>query len=136
MPEVLFSEYFHTMEIGFSKFFCTIFKISSHFGKVQFSREAGNRSEILCKILRLVLSLLLSGHRFNFLTFESQQQRAFNAGAIGAVYFTDPMEYAKEGVDKVYPDYNWLPKSAVQRGNILNPGIRGDPLTPGYPSVG
>ena len=84
-----------------------------------------------------MLSLLpVSGHRFNFLTFVSQHRRAFRAGAIGAVYFMDPMEYAKEGVDKVYPDYNWLPKSAVQRGNILNAGIRGDPLTPGYPSVG
>lgn len=40
----------------------------------------------------------------------------------------DPEEYAKKGVDKVYPDYNWLPDSAVQRGSIKSTPIRGDSL--------
>ena len=48
----------------------------------------------------------------------------------------DPQEYAKEGVDKVYPEYNWMPSTGVQRGNIKSTPIRGDPQTPGYPSVG
>lgn len=48
----------------------------------------------------------------------------------------DPEDYAKQGVDKVYPHYNWMPSTGVQRGNIKNSPIRGDPQTPGYPSVG
>ena len=51
------------------------------------------------------------------------------------ILYMDPEEYAKKGVDKVYPDYNWLPDSAVQRGSIKSTPIRGDPQTPGYPSV-
>lgn len=50
--------------------------------------------------------------------------------------YMDPQEYAKKGVDKVYPDYNWLPNNAVQRGTLKYSSTRGDPLTPGYPSVG
>ena len=48
----------------------------------------------------------------------------------------DPEEYAKKGVDKVYPEYNWMPSTGVQRGNVKSTPIRGDPQTPGYPSVG
>ena len=48
----------------------------------------------------------------------------------------DPEDYAKEGVDKVYPEYNWMPSTGVQRGNVKSTPIRGDPQTPGYPSVG
>jgi len=48
----------------------------------------------------------------------------------------DPEDYAKKGVDKVYPKYNWMPSTGVQRGNVKSSPIRGDPQTPGYPSVG
>ena len=48
----------------------------------------------------------------------------------------DPEDYAKQGVDKVYPKYNWMPSTGVQRGNVKSSPIRGDPQTPGYPSVG
>lgn len=48
----------------------------------------------------------------------------------------DPEEYAKQGVNKVYPKYNWMPNTGVQRGNVKSSPIRGDPQTPGYPSVG
>jgi hypothetical protein len=50
--------------------------------------------------------------------------------------YMDPQEYAKQGVDKVYPEYNWLPNNAVQRGTLKYSSVRGDPLTPGYPAVG
>lgn len=52
------------------------------------------------------------------------------------VYYMDPEDYAKKGVDKVYPKYNWMPSTGVQRGNVKSSPIRGDPQTPGYPSVG
>ena len=65
-----------------------------------------------------------------------QSKRAHALGAIGAIYYMDPQEYAKEGVDKVYPEYNWMPSTGVQRGNIKSSPIRGDPQTPGFPSVG
>lgn len=65
----------------------------------------------------------------------SKSKRARKLGAIGAIYYMDPQDYAKQGVDKVYPDYNWMPSTGVQRGNIKSTPIRGDPQTPGYPSV-
>lgn len=65
----------------------------------------------------------------------TKSKRAHKLGAIGAIYYMDPQEYAKEGVDKVYPEYNWMPSTGVQRGNIKSTPIRGDPQTPGYPSV-
>ena len=65
-----------------------------------------------------------------------QNKRALALGAIGAIFYMDPQEYAKEGVDKVYPEYNWMPSTGVQRGNIKSTPIRGDPQTPGFPSVG
>ena len=65
-----------------------------------------------------------------------QSKRAHALGAIGAIYYMDPQEYAKKGVDKVYPEYNWMPSTGVQRGTIKSSPIRGDPQTPGFPSVG
>lgn len=47
--------------------------------------------------------------------------------------YNDPADYAKEGTDKVYPKYIWLPETGVQRGSIYQG--RGDPLTPGLPSI-
>ena len=52
---------------------------------------------------------------------------------MGAILYNDPADYAKEGQDKVYPHYIWLPKTGAQRGSIFKG--RGDPLTPGLPSV-
>jgi hypothetical protein len=52
---------------------------------------------------------------------------------VGAILYNDPADYAKEGQDKVYPHYIWLPKTGAQRGSIFKG--RGDPLTPGLPSV-
>ena len=60
-------------------------------------------------------------------------KNAQDCGANGAILYNDPKDYAKLGQDKVYPQYIWLPKTGVQRGSIFKG--RGDPLTPGLPSV-
>ena len=60
-------------------------------------------------------------------------KNAQECGARGAILYNDPADYAKEGQDKVYPKYIWLPKTGVQCGDIFTG--RGDPLTPGLPSV-
>ncbi|XP_028396939.1 glutamate carboxypeptidase 2-like [Dendronephthya gigantea] len=60
-------------------------------------------------------------------------KNAQDCGAVGAILYNDPEDYAPEGQDKVYPNYIWLPKTGVQRGSIRRG--RGDPLTPGLPSV-
>jgi hypothetical protein len=73
---------------------------------------------------------------FAFVCFTIQHGRAHKAGAKGLITYMDPQKYAKEGMDKVYPEYNWLPSNAVQRGTLKYSSVRGDPLTPGYPAVG
>lgn len=55
-------------------------------------------------------------------------------GAKAVLIYSDPEDYAKEGMDKTYPDYEGLPEHGVQRGNLWM--IKGDPLTPGYPATG
>ena len=60
-------------------------------------------------------------------------KNAQECGARGAILYNDPADYAKEGQDKVYPQYIWLPRTGVQRGSIRKG--RGDALTPGLPSV-
>ena len=65
-----------------------------------------------------------------------QNKRVQALGAIGAIFYMDPQEYAKEGVDKVYPEYNWMPSTGVQRGSIKSTPIHVDSQTPGFPSVG
>ncbi|XP_028396937.1 glutamate carboxypeptidase 2-like [Dendronephthya gigantea] len=60
-------------------------------------------------------------------------KNAEDCGAVGVILYNDPADFAPEGQDKVYPNYIWLPKTGVQRGGIGT--IRGDPLTPGLPSV-
>lgn len=55
-------------------------------------------------------------------------------GCIGMILYTDPSDYALEGVDNVYPDSWWMPGTGVQRGTVKNEG--GDPLTPYYPAIG
>ena len=60
-------------------------------------------------------------------------EHAQDCGAEGAIIYHDPADYAPEGQNKVYPQYIWLPRTGVQRGSIIIG--RGDPLTPGLPSV-
>ena len=55
-------------------------------------------------------------------------------GAIALIIYSDPADYAKLGVHKTYPEYEWLSSDGVQRGNLWM--LKGDPLTPGYPATG
>ncbi|TKR72993.1 hypothetical protein L596_020366 [Steinernema carpocapsae] len=53
--------------------------------------------------------------------------------AVGAILYSDPAEVAKDGVNHVYPNTDWLPSGGVQRGTLKL--IAGDALTPLYPSL-
>ncbi|XP_038074787.1 N-acetylated-alpha-linked acidic dipeptidase 2-like [Patiria miniata] len=65
---------------------------------------------------------------------KAKQAEAF--GAIGLILYSDPADYAVDGISSVYPDSWWLPGSGVQRGSLyIQQGVGGDPLTPGYPSL-
>ena len=66
-------------------------------------------------------------------TTVTKVKQAQDCGAKGAILYNDPADNALEGQDKVYPQYIWLPKTGVESGSIFNG--RGDPLTPGLPSV-
>ncbi|OMO58345.1 hypothetical protein COLO4_34729 [Corchorus olitorius] len=59
---------------------------------------------------------------------------AFDAGAIGALVFTDRKDYGGGGGDaKWFPDDKWMPPSGVQVGTVYNGS--GDPTTPGWAST-
>ena len=55
-------------------------------------------------------------------------------GAIGIILFSDPADVTGGDIDQVYPHDWWLPPSGAQRGTVYIGS--GDPLTPGYPSIG
>ena len=55
-------------------------------------------------------------------------------GAIGIILFSDPADVTDGNIDQVYPHDWWLPPSGAQRGTVYIGS--GDPLTPGYPSIG
>ncbi|KAG8491519.1 hypothetical protein CXB51_014891 [Gossypium anomalum] len=58
---------------------------------------------------------------------------AFEAGAIGALVYTDRKDYGGGGGDaKWFPDDKWMPPSGVQVGTVYNGS--GDPTTPGWAS--
>ena len=56
-------------------------------------------------------------------------------GAIAALLYTDPAQYAQAGGDpnNTYPNTDWLPDDGVRRGSVLS--IFGDPLTHGLPAI-
>ncbi|CAF1456898.1 unnamed protein product [Rotaria sordida] len=56
-------------------------------------------------------------------------------GAIGAILYNDPADYAPFGTtaDQVYDQKWYMPPSGAQRGSVLI--LDGDPLTPIYPST-
>lgn len=62
-------------------------------------------------------------------------KNAQDAGAIGAILFSDPEDVANEGqeAEDVYPNSWWLPETGMQRGSSFLGD--GDPLTPGWPST-
>jgi PA domain len=64
-------------------------------------------------------------------------EQAEKAGCIGMILYSDPADYAVDGITSVYPDSWWLPGTGVQRGTIKkSDGGLGDPLTPMYPATG
>ena len=65
-----------------------------------------------------------------FILFQAKHAEQF--GALGLIMYSDPADYAL-GNTKVYPENSFLPPTGVQRGSLK---ILGDPLTPGYPSIG
>ncbi|GAV84345.1 PA domain-containing protein/TFR_dimer domain-containing protein/Peptidase_M28 domain-containing protein [Cephalotus follicularis] len=61
-------------------------------------------------------------------------QNAYEAGAIGAIVYTDKKDYGGGGGDtKWFPDDKWMPPSGVQVGSVYNGA--GDPQTPGWAST-
>jgi hypothetical protein len=57
-------------------------------------------------------------------------------GCMGLVLYSDPSDYAPEGVG-VFPRGVAMPGTAVQRGNVkISSGELGDPLTPYGPAIG
>ncbi|XP_022749864.1 probable glutamate carboxypeptidase LAMP1 [Durio zibethinus] len=61
-------------------------------------------------------------------------QNAFDAGAIGALTYTDKKDYGGGGGDaKWFPNDKWMPPSGVQVGSVYNQ--QGDPTTPGWAST-
>ncbi|KAL4295658.1 hypothetical protein GQ457_12G022750 [Hibiscus cannabinus] len=60
-------------------------------------------------------------------------KNAFDAGAIGALVYTDRKDYGGGGGDvKWFPDDKWMPPSGVQVGSVYKES--GDPTTPGWAS--
>lgn len=61
---------------------------------------------------------------------------AAKRGAVGVVLFLCPSHVSADGIDEqnVYPHTWWMPGDAIQRGDIREE--KGDPQTPGYPSIG
>ncbi|KDO66599.1 hypothetical protein CISIN_1g005260mg [Citrus sinensis] len=58
---------------------------------------------------------------------------AFEAGAAGALIFTDRKDYGGGSDDaRWFPDDKWMPPSGVQVGSVYDG--TGDPTTPGWPS--
>ena len=57
---------------------------------------------------------------------------AQQAGAIGIIIYSDPSDVALQP-DKIYPKGWWLPGTGMQRGSAFL--VKGDPLTPGWPST-
>jgi N-acetylated-alpha-linked acidic dipeptidase len=57
-------------------------------------------------------------------------------GAVGAILYSDPVDYAPFGTspDQVYDRKWFMPPTGTQRGSALI--SNGDPLTPIYPSTG
>lgn len=62
-----------------------------------------------------------------------QVKNAQTYGAIGAIIYSDPKDYAPLGANKTFPETPFLPSTGVQRGSVFL--ASGDPLTPGRPSL-
>ena len=61
-------------------------------------------------------------------------QFAEDNGALGVICFSDPVDFALDGRESVYPNSIWMPGMAVESGSVMLQD--GDPLTPSYPALG
>lgn len=59
-------------------------------------------------------------------------RNAYEAGAIGALVYSDRKDYGGGAGAKGFPDDKWLPPSGVQVGSVYTG--TGDPMTPGWAS--
>ena len=50
------------------------------------------------------------------------------------ILYSDPEDYNAPWATDVYPESIWMPETATRRGDLYYG--TGDPLTPGYPSIG
>ena len=66
-----------------------------------------------------------------------QVANAANYGAIAAIIYSDPADYAQQGgePENTYPNTAWLPASGVQRGSLYTMPGSGDPQTPGIAAL-
>lgn len=66
-----------------------------------------------------------------------QVQNAANYGAVAAIIYSDPADYAQQGgePENTYPNTAWLPASGVQRGSLYTMPGNGDPQTPGIAAL-
>jgi hypothetical protein len=85
--------------------------------------------------IKYVLFLQSSKHVWK-LSNDFKVMYAQQFGAIGAILYNDPADYAPFGTspDQVYNQTWYMPPSGTQRGSALI--ANGDPLTPTYPSTG
>lgn len=61
-------------------------------------------------------------------------KHAENYGAIGAILYADPFDYASK-LSSVYPSSWWLPPWAVKLSHVRYM-LSGDPQTPAYAALG
>ena len=79
----------------------------------------------------------LESGNYNCVVQFIQVANAASNGAIAALLFSDPADYALAGgaPKDTYPNTAWLPSSGVQRGSLYTfPGM-GDPHTPGIAAI-
>ncbi|XP_064642065.1 N-acetylated-alpha-linked acidic dipeptidase 2-like isoform X2 [Lineus longissimus] len=99
--------------------------VYANYGTVEdFKNLKDNKITVKGKIV-----LMRYGRTFRGDKIEQVEQQ----GAIGAILYTDPSDYAKD-MTEVWPNGWWIPGDAVQQGNVRSVG-RGDPLTPHWPSI-
>ncbi|KAJ9588071.1 hypothetical protein L9F63_018566, partial [Diploptera punctata] len=65
----------------------------------------------------------------------NQLLNAYEEGAKGIIFYSDPQEVAPLGIEAytVYPNTEFLPSTGIQRGSVYLGS--GDPLTPSWPSI-
>lgn len=62
-------------------------------------------------------------------------KHAEESGALGVILYPDPLDYANNNTEAVYPSTWWLPGWAIHSHHVRYT-LMGDPQSPGYPSLG